>query len=88
MLLGIGGLTAGADSRGGILWAEETDGLLLWLSSFVLSKEGRPLLDVEIGLSVLHVAEAGILGVVLGSLKLEGFCIRRVCCFRRRLTPS
>jgi hypothetical protein len=42
--------------------AEETDGLLLWLSSFVLSKEGRPLLDVEMGLSVLHVAEAGILG--------------------------
>jgi hypothetical protein len=62
MLLGIGGLAAGADSRWGILLAEETEGLLLWLSNFVLSKEGRPLLDVEIGLSVLHVAEAGILG--------------------------
>lgn len=60
MLLGSGGLTAGADS--GILLVEETEALLLWLSSLVLSNEGRPLLDVEMGLSVLHVADAGILG--------------------------
>jgi hypothetical protein len=62
MLLGSGGLTAGADSRWGTLLVEETEGLLLWLSSLVLSNEGRPLLDVEMGLSVLQVAEAGIFG--------------------------